>query len=72
MSIPTAHASALLKENPCSYIDGKKSNMKTTLTPVRVDLGAVGGHLQPSELLVSSLRAFVEEKTKGAPGMVKS
>ena len=46
--------------------------MKTTLTAVRVDLGAVGGRLQPSELLVSSLRAFVEEKTKGAPGMVKS
>jgi fructose 1,6-bisphosphate aldolase/phosphatase len=37
--------------------------MKTTLTAVRVDLGAVGGHLQPSELLVSSVRASVEEKT---------
>jgi len=72
MSMPTAHASALLKENPCSYTEGKKSNMKTTLTAVRVDLGAVGEHLQPSEMLVSSVRAFVEEKTKGTLGMVKS
>jgi hypothetical protein len=37
--------------------------MKTTLTAVRVDFGAVGGHLQPSELFVSSVRASVEEKT---------
>ena len=37
--------------------------MKTTLTAVRVDLGAVGGHLQPSEQLVSAVRASVEEKT---------
>jgi hypothetical protein len=34
--------------------------MKTTLTAVRVYLGVVGGHLQPSELLVSSVRASVE------------
>lgn len=37
--------------------------MITTLTAVQVGLGAVGGHLQPSELLVSSVRASVEEKT---------
>jgi len=37
--------------------------MKITLTAVRVDLGAVGGHLQPSEQLVSAVRASVEEKT---------
>ena len=46
--------------------------MNTTLTAVRVDLGAVGGNLQPSELLVSSVRASVEEKAKGTLDMVKS
>ena len=39
--------------------------MKTTLTAARVDLGAVGGHLQPSRQLVSAVRASVEEKTDG-------
>jgi fructose 1,6-bisphosphate aldolase/phosphatase len=51
------------KENPCSCIEEKESIMKITLTAVRVDLGAVGGHLQPSEQLVSAVRASVEEKT---------
>lgn len=37
--------------------------MKITLTAVRVDLGAVGGHLQPSEKIVSAVRDCIKEKT---------
>jgi fructose 1,6-bisphosphate aldolase/phosphatase len=37
--------------------------MKTTLTGVRVDLGAVGGHLQPSDQVVSAVREFVAAQT---------
>lgn len=36
--------------------------METTLTAVRVDLGAVGGHLRPSEALVATVRNAVAEK----------
>ena len=36
--------------------------MRTTLTAVRVDLGAVGGHLQPSEQVVSAVGASLEER----------
>jgi fructose 1,6-bisphosphate aldolase/phosphatase len=41
----------------------KEVAMRTTLSAARVDLGAVGGHLQPSEQVVSAVQACVEAQT---------
>lgn len=39
--------------------------MKLTLSVIKADIGSVGGHVAPSELLLASVRDFVASRAKG-------
>ena len=39
--------------------------MKTTLSIIKTDIGSIGGHIRPSEILIETVRNDVAEKDKG-------
>jgi fructose 1,6-bisphosphate aldolase/phosphatase len=39
--------------------------MKTTLTVIKADIGAIGGHLAPSRAVLERVRDYVQTKSKG-------
>ncbi len=38
--------------------------MKITISVIKADIGSIGGHIRPSERLLGSVRAFVQERAK--------
>lgn len=39
--------------------------MKTTISAIKADVGSVGGHIRPSERLIETVEAFLEEQSRG-------
>lgn len=39
--------------------------MKITLTVIKADIGSIGGHIQPSKLLVEEVKNYIEANSKG-------
>ena len=39
--------------------------MKITISVIKADIGSIGGHIRPSEKLLASVRAFVQERASG-------
>lgn len=39
--------------------------MKITISAIKADLGAIGGHIRPSQVLLETVRDYVKSKSKG-------